>query len=605
MRSPNLLFIILNKKSFFFAAIRQTEFSRRGRQRSISQTNLNQLDSADRRATYGAGLRRSASNSNLRTPQANRSPTRATPNFHAEQNRKLVTENSQKVMEILQIDKVFFGRLNLTNGLKSMTAKQFIEIVAHFSMKICGKNMIQSVPNGKQKSKPEVEIMAFLQMLNYPYVINKSCLKTPNAQHMFKECVALLAWLSDIVRFTQKTELTELPMLRGQEFPSDEYAKLFSNEVQNAFHLWNEESEDEFANIQNGLVEKFIQMKMGVSPAQLLDKTEQLEKTNAKLVKVNATDNGTEEKYFEKMKVNYNKLKDDLNELQRSNAIKMDSIQKLTTVYRMKAAQATEKDNELAILARKVQNQKYSVDDVQLVMHQTAALKQSIESSKAEISKIRNDATDIQVKVARLKQQRISAINDLNQFAYKIAQIMAKTQLYEKLNVNDLHIDVMAASDAIEMVCGRLKRLYDGMVANKQRIEDQIERRSATIEHLNSQQKLLVAELKALMSKYQKVNKISSIVNERILVYELESQAALIKLQVRSNDGNYEELLQEIATKREEMTRLEEENLKIFRTGEECIYENIRQKQIILKQLDDMNKTIENVISEEKNCKQN
>lgn len=161
-----------------------TELNRQNRQRSGSQTNL--VEAIERRLTYG-GLRRSSSNANLRTPRtghASRSPGNRTPSTingtisNSEQNRRMANENVAKVMELIQSSRTFFKSLNLGNGgLKTMTINQFIDIISFFMVKIGGKNTITKIRNNHESI-----IVSFLQTLNYPYVVNKSCLKTPTAQ---------------------------------------------------------------------------------------------------------------------------------------------------------------------------------------------------------------------------------------------------------------------------------------------------------------------------------------------------------------------------------------------------------------------------------------
>lgn len=156
----------------------------RQRQRSSSQTNL--LDMAERRHTH-SNLRRSSSITNLRTPRPTpgmRSPGIRTPSTigltsNSEQARRHANDNTQKVMEMIQLNRAFFNRLNIGNGgLKSMTSNQFIEIISFFMVKIAGKNLLsKSCPNNHENV-----IMTFIQALKYPYLVNKACFKTPGAQ---------------------------------------------------------------------------------------------------------------------------------------------------------------------------------------------------------------------------------------------------------------------------------------------------------------------------------------------------------------------------------------------------------------------------------------
>lgn len=163
-----------------------SDLNRHHRQRSTSQSNL--VEPADRRQTYG-GLRRSTSNSNLRTPRptthASRSPGNRTPSTvggllsNSEQNRRQVAENAAKVMELIQSSRSFSNRLNFGSaGLKTITQSQFIDIMSFSMMKIAGKNLISKIHSNNH----EDVILNFLETLKFPYAINKACLKTPNAQ---------------------------------------------------------------------------------------------------------------------------------------------------------------------------------------------------------------------------------------------------------------------------------------------------------------------------------------------------------------------------------------------------------------------------------------
>lgn len=161
-----------------------TEINRNHRQRSTSQTIV--AEGGDRRQTYG-GLRRTSSNTNMRTPQrVTRSPGNRTPSTvtalmsNSEQNRRMATENTTKVMDIIQTNRSFFSRLNLgSGGLKTMNLNQFIDIISFFMIHIGGKYTITKI-----RSNHEAVILNFLQTIHFPYAINKSCLKAPNAQYV-------------------------------------------------------------------------------------------------------------------------------------------------------------------------------------------------------------------------------------------------------------------------------------------------------------------------------------------------------------------------------------------------------------------------------------
>lgn len=563
----------------------------------------------DHRASL-ATLRRSVSNSNLKTPKSsrptlnlNRSPARTTPNWNNDQNRKQIAENSHKVMEILQMDNVFFGRINLINGLKSMTAKQFIDIIGHFSIKISGKNMIipQNVTNGKPKSTPEVEILAFLQMLNYPYVINKSCLRTPNTQHTFKECVFLLAWLSDIVRYSQKDDLTELPMNDGNQFPNERYTKHFSLEIQNAYRTWNEESDEAFRTIIDGLVETFVKAKRDcISSEKIIQKVNELKKANVKLLQAQmATDYIDDNaKAFEAIQSKYYELKEEFKELKIYNGGRIETINRLNLLYKLKANEAKEKNEAFNALFYQIDKQKYTKADIKRISDKILLIQKVIVSANQEIEQIRENASDLQIKVARLKQQRNAIISDLNGIAIKIAQILAKSQDYKNsVNVNDFCLDIMADTDTIQMVCQRFECIYDNVMAHKKQIYHKINQQNVKLSTLHTQIDRLESEVKNLIGKFQKCNQNLDTANEKIMQYQSESQHLFVKLLPGTLNMEHEELIKEMAEKRKTIIILEAENLKILEDGENCIYKCIEAKHNALESLNNVSKLLDDVKS--------
>lgn len=581
---------------------RRTEAGGRSRQRSSSHTNLHQLDLQSRRLTYSGGIHRSSSNPNLNTPQRYQSVDRITPSSsQTEQRRKNVAENSQKVMQALQMDNEFFKRLNLSNGLKSMSAKQFVEIIAHFSIKISGKNLItnQNAASAKQKTSPEVQIMEFLQSLNYPYVINKSCLKTPNAQHMFKESVAMLAWLSDIIRYSEDEEspLT-IDIQRDEEFPNEEYTKHFSDEVQNAFHLWSEGSDDAFIDVQQQLVEQFIQSKCFASIDGLIDKTAKLRKANEILGENSQqlANNENDEKRFESLNAEYSRLKSESKELKHVIASKQNYMQSITMKYESANKNAKAREAALQSLVEKIRKQKHSVADLKKVSTKVDAIKSTIESMGRDVQVFREEATAIEIKVARLRQQRSTIIAEFNRFAFKAAQHMIMGGTHENLDVNDFVVENTDDANAIEAACMRLKRLHNGLITAKERYRSNIEIGAANVTNLKKQEQLLESEYKKLMTKLTNANENLLSINSAILKLEIEFRAALAALQTTASDDELNELMREIADQREKKVRLEAENVMIFEAGQKKIKELFQARQKVLQNLDELNEHFDKLL---------
>lgn len=113
-----------------------------------------------------------------RSPGVNRTPSTAVTS-NSELNRRMAPENAAKVMEFIKSDRAFFNQLNMGGGLKTMNHNQFIDIISYLMVQIGGKNAIAKI-----LIDHETVIKTFLEKLNFPYAINSSCLKTPNAQYV-------------------------------------------------------------------------------------------------------------------------------------------------------------------------------------------------------------------------------------------------------------------------------------------------------------------------------------------------------------------------------------------------------------------------------------
>lgn len=162
---------------------------------SATRSSSGTRQSRDMIGRSSVGLRRYGSDNYLNTP--NRFSTMSTP-LHGrspavrhsvmppDSSRKSKHENILKLQEILQRDEAFYADLNLKNGcLKSMTVNQFYMIMRRFVRLICGKDLETFMTGGD----PINGILNFMVQVEYPFAVNKSMLKTPNAPHTFDQIV--------------------------------------------------------------------------------------------------------------------------------------------------------------------------------------------------------------------------------------------------------------------------------------------------------------------------------------------------------------------------------------------------------------------------------
>lgn len=431
---------------------------RKSRYRSSSQTNIAQLD-REHRSTIGA-LKRSSSYSNLtparRTtaaptaplsaargssavrstsatrPSAPASISRQTIGPNIDGSRKAIAEKANRIIDILhQYENEFEPRLNLPNGLKSMTAKQFVDIIQCFRHKISGKN----VPSTERQVNPEIELIAFIQKLSYPTTIAKSWFKTPTAPHAYSDCINLLAWLSEYI---QDQMPDENDIAGDDEFPNVDYTRQFSIEVEHAFPLWNKSDDDECATITQQLIDAniAIQLKHHVENGnELIRFTEELRRSSERIQREHATE-------ISAPIVNNNNYDTKLTET--SEQLKLAQNQRLLAIeqyeeIRQKHSQLTSKyslrSTKFSKLQQQIQNQRYSLLDLKQQFARESTAKETINMLTNDLIAARHIDGSQQIAIARAKAQFNEAIIKFSGLLLNCERLIARISQNTPLDV--------------------------------------------------------------------------------------------------------------------------------------------------------------------------
>ncbi|XP_031633821.1 kinetochore protein NDC80 homolog [Contarinia nasturtii] len=576
------------------------DLTRHHRLTSGSQSNL--LESADRRQTV-SGLPRSSSN--MRTPLPTRSPGTRTPSStgtsNSEQNRRMATENAFKVMNLLQSSQKFYKSLNLGNtGLKSMTMNQFIDIISFLMVKIGGKNTIAKI-----RSSTENVIISFMQSLNYPYVLNKSCLKTPNAHHSFPDVVAMLAFLADLVcDIKQYTIPTAIPVTPCENLINDKYAELFSAETQRNYidyiaskreNYLDEEGE---AKLINGIIAIKLN-KPDITIEKLTEKAEQLRKISADLEKklVGCDDKKESDKYFTVIEHQVMNRENEEAKLQEDLIEKRKCLKMVTMVRDEKARILADKQVELQRLMQAVDNQK----SIRLDMKQLTAQEMSLKNAKAmlqtEKDTIQAEAVDAQVKLARYQKLRMDAIKKFNDFTFhttkKLMQIPSMQR--KNLNVNDFTIDPTDTHDTIQNICSRQRKLGDDCAQDKLQKIDKIQQNNDKLIEYKSLHNQLNDQFIAEMNQFQEANNKLIALKRKRSDFESNGSTCTNKLKrdIEEKIAIKAQITEEIAVLNAKAQELETQNREIFEDGERQAHEIIRNKQLLCDELDKFNEFLD------------
>lgn len=547
-----------------------------------SQPNIHQngaTSSADiRRST----LKQSSSIINVRTPSKGQSST-------SELHRKACADNVQKIIRVLQYDTVFFHRLNLnvSNGLKSMSAKQFIDIIAHFVGIVSGKTI-----NTNRPSDCETDVLNFMKSLGYSTPVSKSWLKTPTAPHAYSECVALLAWMSDLV--DQGDDEHMMDAFYSDEcdanFPDVEFTKVFSKEIRNGFQVWNGQDDDGFDRWIQQLVEEHVIASMKYRVRNCNELNELVIGMNNTIAQLKEVDDTIpNEKLFETMAERMHHNETQLKTLTRSIAKKSEKLAALDLVYRDQQLAIDAKQQIIEKKQQTLSKQRCNIDDYKLAKAKLPTLMQTIGLRRTEIETIDNDSRTYQLQLARLMQQKNDAIAKLNRIGFRITQIILLTKLHDPFDANAIQIDSNATNDAVRTVCKAMELLIESIESRKQQNGFGIEQKNLELSKLKMLEKHHSDRYDAAEAKFQKLKDQLNNANGSLFQLQESCENTIGEAEKRFERmiGERHTLTEQIDACKARLKLLQQENVSILDDGERKAAELMEVKTKMIKNLDD------------------
>lgn len=527
-------------------------------------------------------LKQSTSIVNVRTPSKGQSSTN-------ELHRKACADNVQKIIRVLQYDPVFFHRLNLSvnNGLKSMSAKQFIDIIAHFIGIVSGKTI-----NTNRPSDCETDVLNFIKSLGYSTPVSKSWLKTPTAPHAYSECVALLAWMSDLV-CPEDDEHTMDAFYSNEcdaDFPNVEFTKLFSKEIQNGFRVWNGQDDDGFDRWIQKLVEEHViaSMKYRVRNCNELNElTIGMTNSIAQLKEVD--DTVPNEGLFETMAERMHHSETLLKTLTKNIAVKSEKLASIDLVYRDQQLAIAVKQQIIEKKQQTLSKQQYNIDDYKLAEEKLAVLMRTIELRRKEIETINNDSRTYQLHMARLMQQKNDAIAKLNRIGFKMTQIILLSKLDDAFDANAIQIDSNAANDAVRSVCKTIELLIKSIESQKQRNILGIEQKKLQLSKLRLLGNHHNDRCEAAKAKFQKLKEQLNTANSLFFQRQesCENTIREAEKQLEWIIGERHTLSDQIDACKARLKLVQQENVSILHDGERKAAELIEIKSKMIENLDE------------------
>lgn len=570
--------------------------------RASSATRISNMRDTVGRSS--SGLRRYGSDNYLNTPSrfsglstpVGRSP--AIPrqsSMQPDSTRKLIHENAMKVQEILQRDETFYAELNLKNGLKSMTINQFHLIMKHFVRLISGKDLATFVVNGD----PQQGIINFMTQAEYPFKVNKSMLKTPNAPHTFDQVVTMLLWLgnvSSVSTFANDEELLNQILYKKDEFfPSEEYTSMFSMAVQEGYLLWNNESEEHsivLERLSNSLIAEKLNNKV-TSSAELQVLTENLQKKSKELNDNPVQMNNIHQ--FEQLESKYIEYETKEHDLTKDICEKRDRLAAIQLNWNDKRLKVQQSQTSINELAHQILAQKYSIGDYKKLSEIISRLKTEVGTIQAEIRMIRDEESNQQIIRARLLKKVSESIAKFNEHVMQIVKLLNNTQLVISEQImNKLHLPTRPSVHLMEEVAEILSHLFSSVTVQKHKLQIEYDRINRKLNAIKTESESLAKEFENAQKNHDKVVFDNKVLEKTCTMKNKKSENCTQHLSKKVEDAKKElqAIKNEIITTNAKKVQLEAENIKIFNNGEAQAMKIIEEKKSIANQIDELDKML-------------
>lgn len=334
--------------------------------------------------------------------------------------RAIMQEKTQQVLD--ELAKVGGFSELVQKGLKTMTLKQFIAIIQHFMKPVVGKlqldgtNYVDTVYN-------------FLTtVMEYPYSINKSSLKTPSAPHCQNNIILLLAWFSDLS--VPESEVDQLIRFnRTEDFASADASKTFMEKTAEAFVLWNNQQEAD--SVTDQIRQDNIESKLGKGvdlETELLRLKKSIDDLKEKASPVSLQQENDEKKDAAKM---LNKQTDDL--VKEINILtgKLVSMKENLEAKQTASAEAALELNKLYKMLAK---QKMTPEKRSQLLVEITRAKSVLASKRQAALELNETCSENEIQLSNLIQKKFQLIDKLNNLTYKTHSELEIAGMREKFD---------------------------------------------------------------------------------------------------------------------------------------------------------------------------
>lgn len=512
---------------------------------------------------------------------------RRTTMMSTDRGRRENHENCVRILEILQRDGEFFAQLNLQAGLKSMTAKQFLQIIAYFMHMIGGK---AATSNKEYLADPLNGILKFLKMLACPYMVTKSAMKTPNAPHTFDQLVTLMMWLGEFAGNDDSELVPDESFLRDDELPNLELTATISREVEIGFGLWNKQNDDEFGQLQDRLVDAFIMAKTGNHVKSVMELNGATEASKQRIEQLNKTPCAlANEQQFEAMESQYLKYEEIEHNLKQNVVRKRDQLAAIELKWNDRNETVQRKENHIKNVQMKIEAQSKSIGDMKRLLDDLNVLQVSIEERRAEIETINGLNTANEVRSARLMSQKSKAVADYNVHIINVCRLVNSCGVGSNIDPNELSLDCQSSLKAIKKVRSKIDQISFNAANRRAAVEIELQTLSNQFDLLRQRQQNDNNRLNLYRTEMEKITRqLKAIEMDKLNANETQcKRIPEMELKQKRLQSSFRSAHKIIAELEEQVQMLRRENEELLNKYQAEAMELLEKKRELIDRLDE------------------
>lgn len=462
-----------------------------------------------------------------------------------------------------------------------------------------------------------------MDQVQYPFAVNKSMLKTPNAPHTFDQIVVMLLWLGSVSSVSSVAAddslLENYLFVKDEQFPNEEYTSMFSKAIQDGYLLWNSES-DEHSTFIDRLTDGLIAAKLNhkvESAAELKELTKNLEMKSKELadnpVKLNNVH------HFEQLESKYVEYETMEHDLENQLRDKRDRLAAVKVNWNDKRAKVQQSQSKIQALATKIQQQKHGIADYKKLAEQMSLMKTAVGAVQNEIKLIRDEESIQQITRARLIKKVSEAITKINERGMQIIKALNNTQFkFGEKELNMLHlptspsVQVIGAADyfkihnilklfffvlfqQVQDVEQTLSHIFSVVKMQKHKTQIEVDKHKSKLNILKAESDALTKEFQKIQKKYEKVSSDNEMLEKKSAMKNKKNENCTRKLAKQADEAKIKlDMLKiEISAAHAKEKQLEEENVKLLEKGEAQAMKIIAEKQALVNQLGEIEKLLD------------